>query len=220
MARSTPVIEENTLVAGGGKRELEIVVGSSAWFEWLGRESSTLFAFRDSQEGGYTARREHSGSGRGGQYWKAYRKHQGQLYRVYMGKAEDLTLVRLGEVAQALAERIAGQAGVSANRTEGEARGDTLGNRAERETMVHSREKKSGREVVTPLLETRLRPPRLPARLVERAGLLDLLDGGRQQKLVLLHAPAGFGKTTLVSRWLARRKAQGPLFVAWLSLED
>src|SRR5262249_1804328 len=91
---------------------------------------------------------------------------------------------------------------------------------SERETMVHSREKQSGGEGVTPLLETRLRPPRLPARLVERAGLLNLLDGGRQQKLVLLHAPAGFGKTTLVSSWLARGKARTPLFVAWLSLEE
>jgi LuxR family transcriptional regulator, maltose regulon positive regulatory protein len=217
MARSTPVIEKNTLVVRGGERE--IVVGSTAWFEWLGRESSTLFAFHH-PHGGYTARRERSGSGRGGQYWKAYRKHQGQLYHVYMGKAEDLTLVRLGEVAQALAERIADQAGVSANRTEGEARSETLGNHSERETMGHSREKKSGHEVMTPLLETRLRPPRLPARLVERAGLLDLLDGGRQQKLALLHAPAGFGKTTLVSRWLARLQERAPLFVAWLSLED
>jgi len=203
MARSTPTIDKNTLIAHEGERALEIAVGSAAWFEWVGRESSTLFAFHV-PEGGYTARKEGSGSGRGGWYWKAYRKHQGRLYRAYMGKAEDLTLVRLKEIAQALSARIA---------SEGKASEEISG-------AVHLAEREGGlNPAATPLLETRLRPPRLPAQLVERAHLLELLDGGRQQKLTLLHAPAGFGKTTLVNRWLARRQAQAPMFVAWLSLE-
>src|SRR5260370_14420341 len=203
MARSTPTIEKSTLVANAGEWALEIAVGSAAWFEWLERESSTLFAFH-APEGGYTARREGSGSGRGGWYWKAYRKHQGRLYRAYMGKAEDLMLERLRKIAQALSARIA---------SEGKASEEISG-------AVHLAEREGGlNPAATPLLETRLRPPRLPAQLVERAHLLELLDGGRQQKLTLLHAPAGFGKTTLVNRWLARRQAQAPTFVAWLSLE-
>ncbi|HEU5384093.1 MAG TPA: LuxR C-terminal-related transcriptional regulator [Ktedonobacteraceae bacterium] len=204
MARSTPTIEKSTLVAHAGEWALEIAVGSAAWFEWLERESSTLFAFR-APEGGYTARREGSGSGRGGWYWKAYRKHQGRLYRAYMGKAEDLTLERLGKIAQTLSVRIASE--------EREIEGNSGAARlAEREG--------GSNPVATPLLETRLRPPRLPTQLVERAHLLALLDDGRQRKLTLLHAPAGFGKTTLVSRWLARRQARAPTFMAWLSLED
>ena len=204
MARSTPTIEKSTLVANAGEWALEIAVGSAAWFEWLERESSTLFAFH-APEGGYTARREGSGSGRGGWYWKAYRKHQGRLYRAYMGKAEDLTLERLRKIAQTLSARIA-----SEERAIEEISG--VARLAEREG--------GSNPVATPLLETRLRPPRQPPQLVERAHQLVLLDGGRQQKLTLLHAPAGFGKTTLVSRWLARRQAQAPTFVAWLSLED
>src|SRR5260370_35570180 len=99
MARSTPTIEKSTLVANAGEWALEIAVGSAAWFEWLERESSTLFAFHV-PEGGYTARKEGSGSGRGGWDWKAYRKHQGRLYRADMGKAEDVTLARLKEVGR------------------------------------------------------------------------------------------------------------------------
>jgi LuxR family transcriptional regulator, maltose regulon positive regulatory protein len=53
-------------------------------------------------------------------------------------------------------------------------------------------------------LHTKLAPPRLHTPLVAREALLDRLDDGLDRKLTLLSAPAGFGKTTLVSQWLAR----------------
>src|SRR5258707_12900583 len=77
-----------------------------------------------------------------------------------------------------------------------------------------------------PFLETKLHPPRLPALLVSRPRLLTMLDAGQRQKLPLLHAPAGFGKTTLVPQWIAYRQAQAeasqhsPLPVAWISLDS
>jgi LuxR family maltose regulon positive regulatory protein len=46
--------------------------------------------------------------------------------------------------------------------------------------------------------------------------LLDHLDEGLQRKLTLVSAPAGFGKTTLCSEWLARCGRP----VAWLSLDE
>ena len=55
------------------------------------------------------------------------------------------------------------------------------------------------------LLSTKLVPPRLPASLVSRELLLARLDEGLEHKLTLLSAPPGFGKTTLVSEWLAAR---------------
>ncbi len=70
-----------------------------------------------------------------------------------------------------------------------------------------------------PLLTSRLAPPRLPALLVERSRLLTLLDSGQQQKLMLLQAPAGFGKTTLLAQWIAHRRTP-PASVAWISLES
>jgi len=79
-----------------------------------------------------------------------------------------------------------------------------------------------------PLLETKfhippVRPERVPRpRLIERlnAGLGQGSGLGRNHgfacKLTLVSAPAGFGKTTLLSDWL--RKIELP--VAWLSLDD
>jgi LuxR family maltose regulon positive regulatory protein len=46
--------------------------------------------------------------------------------------------------------------------------------------------------------------------------LFDRLDAGKRGKLTLVSAPAGFGKTTLVSEWAGR--GTGP--VSWLSLDE
>ena len=64
------------------------------------------------------------------------------------------------------------------------------------------------------LLVSRLAPPRLPAALLERERLLSSLDRALATPLTLLSAPAGFGKTTLLSDWASQHQAQ----VAWLSL--
>jgi LuxR family transcriptional regulator, maltose regulon positive regulatory protein len=56
-----------------------------------------------------------------------------------------------------------------------------------------------------------------PARinLVPRPRLTKLLDEGRSANLVLISAPAGFGKTTLLAEWLRDR----PERACWLSLD-
>jgi LuxR family maltose regulon positive regulatory protein len=56
-------------------------------------------------------------------------------------------------------------------------------------------------------------PPRLNA--VNRPRLLARLHAGLHGKLTLISAPAGFGKTTLVSAWAADSGRP----VAWLSLD-
>jgi ATP/maltotriose-dependent transcriptional regulator MalT len=54
---------------------------------------------------------------------------------------------------------------------------------------------------------------------VQRARLIDQLrvDGGEGSRLVLVAAPAGFGKTTLLAQWLAAEASQRR--VAWLALD-
>jgi LuxR family maltose regulon positive regulatory protein len=52
------------------------------------------------------------------------------------------------------------------------------------------------------LLSTKLATPRLRAPLVARQALLARLDEGLKHPLTLISAPAGFGKTTLVSEWI------------------
>jgi LuxR family maltose regulon positive regulatory protein len=65
------------------------------------------------------------------------------------------------------------------------------------------------------LLSTKLHVPRPQRELVHRPRLIDRLDAGSRDKLTLVSAPAGYGKTTLVSDWVARSHVP----VAWLSLD-
>ncbi|MCB2209971.1 LuxR C-terminal-related transcriptional regulator [bacterium] len=53
-------------------------------------------------------------------------------------------------------------------------------------------------------VKTKLLIPTLRSKLVERNGLLDQLTGGYQQqhRLLLISAPAGYGKTTLARAWI------------------
>jgi hypothetical protein len=56
---------------------------------------------------------------------------------------------------------------------------------------------------------------------VPRDFLLARLDEGLDHKLTLVSASAGFGKTTLVSQWLASPgERQDPPPVAWVSLDE
>jgi len=78
--------------------------------------------------------------------------------------------------------------------------------------------------MATPLLTTKLYiPPVRPdpstglrTRLVPRPRLIERLNAGLHRKLTLISAPAGFGKTTLLSEWVAG--CERP--VAWVSLDE
>jgi LuxR family transcriptional regulator, maltose regulon positive regulatory protein len=67
------------------------------------------------------------------------------------------------------------------------------------------------------LVSTKLRPPAPRAGLIPRAGLQALLVAGLEGKLCLVDAPAGFGKTTLLTQWHA---TAGAGRVAWVSLDE
>ncbi|MDY0873766.1 LuxR C-terminal-related transcriptional regulator [Dongia rigui] len=68
------------------------------------------------------------------------------------------------------------------------------------------------------LIETKLRPPELKRDLVARARLLRQLDGALAARLVVLSAPPGFGKSTLLGQWIASLKARDAA-VGWLALD-
>lgn len=74
------------------------------------------------------------------------------------------------------------------------------------------------------LLQTKLHVPRLRSSLVPRPRLIEALNQGLVGKLTLISAPAGFGKTTLVSSWLdtlqTGNAAPTPTQIAWLSLDE
>ena len=74
----------------------------------------------------------------------------------------------------------------------------------------------------TPILATKLYIPLPPPRVVLRPRLIERLNEGLcqeqgfGQKLTLISAPSGFGKTTLISEWIPNCKRP----VAWLSLDE
>jgi len=67
-----------------------------------------------------------------------------------------------------------------------------------------------------PILLTKLFIPPPRHKTVLRPRLIERLNEGLHGKLILISAPAGFGKTTLVSEWIAG--CERP--VAWLSLDE
>jgi len=197
---------------------------SPAWFAWLAERSS--FAFQG-QAGSYTARLE--AVQRGERYWYAYLRLGQKLRKKYLGKTADLTLARLEQVARFL----------DAERTRVVSPGTALPVSQEQHEPAPTsqldippvQKAAAGPAVVqgpseaqavlpsdplTPLLSTRLHVPRSPARLVPRARLLERLRQGLSQSLILLCAPAGFGKTTLLAQFLAECRVPA----AWLSLEE
>jgi LuxR family maltose regulon positive regulatory protein len=72
-----------------------------------------------------------------------------------------------------------------------------------------------------PLLATKLYIPPPRPKVVPRPRLIDRLSGGlsRTPSMMLISASAGFGKTTLVSEWVATLTRSG-VRVAWLSLDE
>ncbi len=84
-----------------------IWLDTPAWFAWL--DGATRFAYPlFDPEKGYmvgvmTARKERRA--RGGLYWTAYRRADGHLRKVYLGRAQAVTQARLAAVAEDLRGR-------------------------------------------------------------------------------------------------------------------
>jgi len=80
--------------------------------------------------------------------------------------------------------------------------------------------------MTTPLLTTKLFIPSTRPELVHRTRLIERLNKGLHRKMTLISAPAGFGKTTLVTEWLdilrsdAKKETQIENRIAWLSLDE
>ncbi|MBK8795121.1 MAG: tetratricopeptide repeat protein [Anaerolineales bacterium] len=77
------------------------------------------------------------------------------------------------------------------------------------------------------IIEAKLSIPRLPNDLVLRPDVARMLEVSRAQVVMLLCAPAGYGKTTTVAVWLRSQMAQTPAtvnaptgLVAWYSVDE
>ncbi|TSD94074.1 AAA family ATPase [Skermania sp. ID1734] len=69
-----------------------------------------------------------------------------------------------------------------------------------------------------PMPQTRFRPPVASKTLVPRTRLLADLRAGGRARLTVIHAPAGYGKSTLAAQW-CEALAQEDAAIAWLSVD-
>jgi LuxR family transcriptional regulator, maltose regulon positive regulatory protein len=68
------------------------------------------------------------------------------------------------------------------------------------------------------VIGTKLRAPSPRPEQVLRPRLLKMLDEGLEGKVTLISAPAGYGKTILLSQWLTSEAKDGSF--AWVSLDE
>ncbi|MEE4354607.1 MAG: LuxR C-terminal-related transcriptional regulator [Desulfatiglans sp.] len=71
------------------------------------------------------------------------------------------------------------------------------------------------KDIQYPILRTKLYVPQPRPDLVQRTHLIDQMNKGINHKLTLISAPAGFGKTTLLSEWIS----QSEMPATWISLD-
>ena len=70
-----------------------------------------------------------------------------------------------------------------------------------------------------PTPATKYRPPVANRALVTRSRLTDVLRGGGRRRLIFIHAPSGFGKSTLAAQWREELTSDG-VAVAWLTVDE
>ena len=174
------------------------------WRSWLAERSSFAFQSKDGYR--FTARKEVRA--RGNSYWVAYRKVAGKLTHSYIGRSEDVTLARLEQVARSLAGQD-NQDAVAPRFIEGNS---LQAQQIRRESQIEMK----GQDH---FLATKFFVPVAPHTLIARPRLFSLLEEGRRRPLTLVSAPAGFGKTTLLSAWVQAHPPRNPL-VAWVSLDE
>ena len=68
------------------------------------------------------------------------------------------------------------------------------------------------------VIATKLYAPKARTQLVPRPRLQERLRHAARSRLTLVSAPAGFGKTTLLSDWMTLTAQEGAA-TAWLSLD-
>ena len=201
MRRTIPSVEGGLLYSTeiGSDR---IVVGTPAWYGWLEHHTSFLFA---DLTGSFTARE--GGGESGALEWKAFRTRAGKLHHLWLGPARTLTLARLQAAAQALSSEHAPAEPISLPPVQ-----PATAQLSVQETAVST----VPTGPPSSFLRTKLNRPRASSDVIPRARLIEPLNAGLSGNVILVCAPAGFGKTTLLTTWLETIDHPS----AWLSLDD
>jgi LuxR family maltose regulon positive regulatory protein len=175
-----------------------IQVGSQPWVAWLADHSAFTY---EGGAGHFTARRELR---RGIGYWYGYRRRNGKLNKIYLGKPEELNREKLDRASAILA------GGLPSQRLVGDWDYPDLIAALGPQTPAIS--PSTGELEELPFIPlSKVKPPTLPQGLIARPRLTQRIN----KPLTLICAPQGFGKTTLLNEW---RQSCG-IPVAWVSLK-
>ncbi|MBA2286329.1 MAG: hypothetical protein H0W02_12675 [Ktedonobacteraceae bacterium] len=201
--RDVPICRDGTLTYQWQETTHTIQVGTPEWDSWLAH--ATTFVVLD-ELGTFTVSKERAGNKRGEWYWRASCRCNGVRHRTYLGKAENITRARLHEVAKLLTQRGHShthkrqQADVTPTHDQFQ-NGSLPGSTQPVPQQSHDAARSTKR--YPPLLTTKLFIPLVHERIVTRPRLLERLQQVTYHALTLVLAPAGFGKTTLLSQWCA-----------------
>ncbi len=132
-------------------------------------------------------------------YWYAYQRHNDQMVKHYAGRSAQLEMERLEEIALLLTKK------------------DEVTSNFPPETPSSP----SGYLQFEPLLMPKLQLPRLQKSLLKREQLLNILDKSLECTFTLISGPAGYGKTTAITQWVAERatRSDSP-HVAYITLDE
>jgi LuxR family maltose regulon positive regulatory protein len=175
-----------------------IQVGSQAWYDWLTDHHRFIY---EGEAGHLNARKELR---RCIGYWYGYRRRDGKLSKVYLGKSEDLTLESLEQACARLAVPIPMEQ-LSSN-------GDPADDMAAPNPKDNIAIPFAGALAEASSLPlTKFRPPALPQNLIARPHLIKRIN----TPVTLICAPSGFGKSTVLNEW---RQSCG-MQVTWVTLD-
>ncbi|MGA5546178.1 protein kinase domain-containing protein [Mycobacterium sp. NPDC051198] len=89
----------------------------------------------------------------------------------------------------------------------------------ERQTQPWPSEDRRRTVTPPPTPASKYRPPTPAKELVTRTRLNELLRGGGQRRLIFIHAPSGYGKSTLAAQWRNELASAG-IEVGWLTVDE
>ncbi|MEZ4592005.1 MAG: LuxR C-terminal-related transcriptional regulator [Chloroflexota bacterium] len=190
MGRANKAVVQDAILWLAGKDTAvppPIPLDTPQWNRWL--SVNRQFKFKGAA-GHFSARCE---TRKGSDYWYGYRRRDGKLHKTYLGKSEELTCTRLEQAAAELA----------GNTMFTELTLLTEGGNGRVPTPENKR--------ALPVL-TKFRPPILPLNLITRPRLNQKLN----TPVILICAPGGFGKSTLLNAW---QQELGSRPVAWVALD-
>ena len=190
---AVPCVRRDVLTIDEGKHGSSLLhVGSGEWYEWLTSDCCNSFSYV-CDAGRFTARKE---TKQNNQYWYAYRRAGGRLYKSYLGKAEKLTPGSLRCHAANLSSRIRDRMAVELIKSLGVA-----------DPKPSS---EAGDVIDKPAVD------HFPLALLGRPRLMKKLKVGSRHKLTLIQAPAGYGKTVAIRQFVS--DIEKPF--AWCSLDE